>query len=233
MSMYLEVTALQKSYQLGETTVHALRGLNLTLNKGDFTSLVGSSGSGKTTLLNMIGCIDAPDSGKIHVDGVDVLDLSEDQRSDFRNQKIGFIFQTFNLLPVLNVHENVELPLIVNTKISERERRERVLAAIEDVGLGDYHHHIPDKLSGGQRQRVAIARAMVTSPSLILADEPTANLDSTTAHRIIDLMQELNQKRHVTFLFSTHDEKLMSRVTRVVRIKDGVIESQPNHKPES
>lgn len=233
MSMYLEVTALQKSYQLGETTVHALRGLNLTLNKGDFTSLVGSSGSGKTTLLNMIGCIDAPDSGKIHVDGVDVLDLSEDQRSDFRNQKIGFIFQTFNLLPVLNVHENVELPLIVNTKISERERRERVLAAIEDVGLGDYHHHIPDKLSGGQRQRVAIARAMVTSPSLILADEPTANLDSTTAHRIIDLMQELNQKRHVTFLFSTHDEKLMSRVTRVVRIKDGVIESQPNIKPES
>lgn len=233
MSMYLEVTALQKSYQLGETTVHALRGLNLTLNKGDFTSLVGSSGSGKTTLLNMIGCIDAPDSGKIHVDGVDVLDLSEDQRSDFRNQKIGFIFQTFNLLPVLNVYENVELPLIVNTKISERERRERVLAAIEDVGLGDYHHHIPDKLSGGQRQRVAIARAMVTSPSLILADEPTANLDSTTAHRIIDLMQELNQKRHVTFLFSTHDEKLMSRVTRVVRIKDGVIESQPNHKPES
>ena len=221
--MFVQAQKVIKSYRLGETDVQALRGLDLTLNKGDFTALIGSSGSGKTTLLNLIGCIDFPDKGRILIEGIDVSLLDEEGRSDFRNQKVGFIFQSFNLLPVLDVFENVELPLIVNRTIPASEHRDRVISAINDVGLGDFIKHVPDKLSGGQRQRVAIARALVTDPKLILADEPTANLDSETAHRIIDLMQELNQKRHVTFLFSTHDEKLMGRVSRVVRIADGVI----------
>ncbi len=223
--MYLRATDLYKSYRLGETTVHALRGLNVEIAKGEFTALVGASGSGKTTLLNLIGALDVPDSGSIKIDGVDVAQLNENQKSDFRNRKIGFVFQSFNLLPVLNVFENVELPMIVNSDVSFQERRERALSAIREVGLEDFTHHIPDQLSGGQRQRVAIARALATSPSLIIADEPTANLDSKTAHKIIDLMQDLNQRRAVTFLFSTHDEKLMSRVSRVVRIVDGLIQT--------
>ncbi len=227
--MYLRARDLYKSYRLGETMVHALRGLNVEIAKGEFTALVGASGSGKTTLLNLIGALDIPDSGSIWIDGVDVVRLNENQKSDFRNRKIGFVFQTFNLLPVLNVCENVELPMIVNADISLSERRDRALSAIREVGLEDFTHHIPDQLSGGQRQRVAIARALATSPSLIIADEPTANLDSQTAHKIIDLMQDLNQRRAVTFLFSTHDEKLMSRVSRVVRIADGLIQNVPSN----
>ena len=225
--MYLRARDVFKSYKLGETTVQALRGLNVDIAKGEFTALVGASGSGKTTLLNLVGTLDSPDSGAIWIDGVDVVTLDENQKSDFRNRKIGFVFQSFNLLPVLNVLENVELPMIVNRELSDKERRERAMNAIRDVELEDFLHHIPDKLSGGQRQRVAIARALATSPSLIIADEPTANLDSKTAHKIIDLMQDLNQKRQVTFLFSTHDEKLMGRVSRVVRIADGLIQDEP------
>ena len=212
-----------KTYQLGETTVRALRGIDLSLNRGEFTAVVGASGSGKSTLLNMIGCIDEPTSGKIILDGIDVHSLDDNSKSDLRNRKIGFIFQSFNLIPVLDVYENVELPLLINTTISAAERAERVKNAIEDVGLSDRLRNRPDQLSGGQRQRVAIARALAGNPALVLADEPTANLDSVTSHRIIDLMLELNQKRHVTFLFSTHDEKLMSRVSRRVHITDGSI----------
>lgn len=214
---------VQKRYKLGETTVHALRGVNLEIARGDFTAVVGASGSGKSTLLNMIGCIDDADSGEILLEGKNVAELTDVAKSNLRNQKIGFIFQSFNLIPVLNVYENVELPLLINTSVGAAERRDRVLQSIEDVGLTDYLKHASDKLSGGQRQRVAIARALVTHPSLVLADEPTANLDSTTTHKIIDLMMELNKKRGATFLFSTHDEKLISRVTHVVRIHDGVI----------
>lgn len=222
--MFLEARALRKTYRLGETTVLALRGLNLGVERGEFTALVGASGSGKTTLMNMLGCIDKPDAGTILLDGTDVGALDEDAQSDFRNRKIGFIFQSFNLLPVLNVYENVELPLLLNKTLTPETRREMVMASITDVGLENHLHHIPDKLSGGQRQRVAIARALVARPELVLADEPTANLDSTTTHKIIDLMQELNQKRRVTFLFSTHDEKLMSRVGRVLHIQDGLLQ---------
>jgi putative ABC transport system ATP-binding protein len=169
--------------------------------------------------------VDEPDRGAVLVEGSDVAHLSDDDRSRLRNEKIGFIFQSFNLIPVLDVYENVELPLLINDRIPTGERRERVMQAIADVELSDYVRHLPDKLSGGQRQRVAIARALVTSPLLVLADEPTANLDSGTTHRIIDLMLALNQSRKVTFFFSTHDEKLMSRVARVVHISDGVITS--------
>lgn len=221
--MYLKINQVSKTYHLGETTVAALRNVNLEIAKGEFTALVGASGSGKTTLLNLVGTLDTPDVGSIWIDDVDVVTLNEDQKSVFRNRKVGFVFQSFNLLPVLNVFENIELPMTVNSDLTPEERRDRAMQAIKDVGLEDFIAHVPDRLSGGQRQRVAIARALATNPSLIIADEPTANLDSKTAHMIIDLMQNLNQKRNSTFLFSTHDEKLMSRVSRVVRIADGMI----------
>lgn len=224
MSAFLVIKDLCKTYELGETTVPALRGVSLTINQGEFTGLTGASGSGKSTLLNMLGCIDYPDSGSIQLEGMELSSLNEDERSDFRNRRIGFIFQNFNLLPVLNVYENVELPLLVNTSVNPVERKQRVLEALKDVGLESFVYQRPDKLSGGQRQRVAIARALVTKPAFILADEPTANLDSHTTHSIIDLMLTLNQERKVTFLFSTHDEKLISRVRRVLHMKDGLVE---------
>jgi putative ABC transport system ATP-binding protein len=221
--MFLEILNLKKSYQLGETKVDALRGVTLEIKKGEFTGLIGTSGSGKSTFLNMIGCIDYPDSGSIKIEGQDITSLSEDSRSEFRNKRIGFIFQNFNLLPVLSVYENVELPLLVNDAVGAKERRARVLRAIKDVELENFANSLPDRLSGGQRQRVAIARALVSDPAFILADEPTANLDSRTAHSIIDLLLKLNEEKKVTFLFSSHDEKLISRVRRVLHINDGLI----------
>jgi putative ABC transport system ATP-binding protein len=223
MMSFIRLENVHKTYRLGDTLVPALRGATLELRRGEFTALVGPSGSGKSTLLNMVGCIDEPDEGAVLVEGSDVAHLSDDERSRLRNERIGFIFQSFNLIPVLDVYENVELPLLINDRIPASERHDRVLQAIRDVELGEYVRHLPDKLSGGQRQRVAIARALVTSPLLVLADEPTANLDSGTTHRIIDLMIALNEARKVTFFFSTHDEKLMSRVARVVHISDGAI----------
>lgn len=222
---FIQLDDVHKKYQLGETTVQALRGVSLELHEGEFTAIVGPSGSGKSTLLNLVGCLDEPDQGRVLIGGKDVAHLSDDERSGLRNQRIGFIFQSFNLVPVLSVRENVELPLLINPLVPERERTERVRQAIADVELEGYAHHAPDKLSGGQRQRVAIARALVSSPLLVVADEPTANLDSGTTHRLIDLMLSLNEKRKVTFFFSTHDEKLMSRVARVVRLCDGALAS--------
>jgi putative ABC transport system ATP-binding protein len=222
---FVSVRQVHKQYRLGETLVPALRGVTLDLHRGEFTALVGPSGSGKSTLLNMVGAIDEPDEGAVLIEGRDVAHLSDDDRSRLRNEKIGFIFQSFNLVPVLDVYENVELPLLINDRIPAGERRDRVRQAVHDVELDDFIRHVPDKLSGGQRQRVAIARALVTSPLLVLADEPTANLDSGTTQRIIDLMLAINALRGVTFFFSTHDEKLMSRVARVVHIVDGVIVS--------
>jgi putative ABC transport system ATP-binding protein len=213
---------VKRTYLLGETLVQAVRGVTLELHAGELTALVGPSGSGKSTLLNLVGCIDAPDAGRVLVEGVDVATLSDDDRSRLRNRKIGFIFQSFNLVPVLDAQENVELPLLLQG-VSPAERRARVKQAIADVGLEEFARHPPDKLSGGQRQRVAIARALVTRPLLVLADEPTANLDSTTARRILDLMADLNARLGVTFLFSTHDEKLMARVTRHVHVRDGLL----------
>jgi putative ABC transport system ATP-binding protein len=219
----IELRKVKKSYRLGETVVPALRDVSLELHKGEFTALVGASGSGKSTLLNLVGGLDGPDEGAVLIEGQDIGRLSDDALSRLRNQKIGFIFQSFNLCPVLDVYENVELPLLINPKIPAGERRARVERALEDVGIAEYARHRPDKLSGGQRQRVAIARTLAGEPLIILADEPTASLDSVTTHRIIDLMLELNARRGVTFFFSTHDEKLMSRVARTVRIHDGQI----------
>jgi len=220
---FVRLEDVHKTYRLGETTVKAIRGVTMELHRGEFTALVGPSGSGKSTLLNLVGCIDEPDGGRVLLEGVDVARLDDDARSLLRNRKIGFIFQSFNLVPVLDVFENVELPLLVNPRLTPAERRARVEQAVADVELTDHVRHLPDKLSGGQRQRVAIARALVTDPLLVLADEPTANLDRATTHRIVDLMLELNAKRGVTFFFSTHDEKLMSRVARVVHISDGAL----------
>jgi putative ABC transport system ATP-binding protein len=221
----VELLDVHKSYGLGATVVQAIRGLSLSLNRGEFTALVGASGSGKSTLLNLVGCIDEPDSGRILIENVDLAKLSDNDKSRLRNQKLGFIFQSFNLVPVLNVRENVELPLLLQGDVSPAERDKRVRQAIADVELTEYAEQLTDKLSGGQRQRVAIARALVTNPLLVLADEPTANLDSVTTHKIVDLMLELNARRGVTFFFSTHDEKLMSRVARIIRIHDGAIVS--------
>jgi|LauGreDrversion4_2_1035121.scaffolds.fasta_scaffold00381_21 putative ABC transport system ATP-binding protein len=220
---FVELKGIVKNYRLGQTVVSALRGVSLQLHRGEFTAVIGASGSGKSTLLNMIGCIDDPDSGSIRFDGVEVTQLSDDAKSHLRNQKIGFIFQSFNLIPVLSVEENVELPLLINSTISVAERSERVASALADVGLSAFTKNRPDQLSGGQRQRVAIARALAGDPDLVLADEPTANLDSQNSAKIIDLMLELNSRRKVTFLFSTHDANLMNRVSRIVNIQDGVI----------
>lgn len=214
---------IHKSYPMGKTQVRALRGVNFTLYEGDFAALVGASGSGKSTLLNLIGSIDEADAGEIVLQGQSLAGLSDIEKCHLRNEKIGFIFQSFNLIPVLNVYENVEIPLLINHKMSDLEKKERVTKAIQSVGLSDFQRHLPDQLSGGQRQRVAIARALVNHPTIILADEPTANLDSKTAHTIIDLMWELNQKQKVSFLFCTHDEKVIGRVKRVLRMEDGAL----------
>ena len=222
-STIVSLRKVNKTYHLGETIVRALIDVDLQVNSGEFAAVVGASGSGKSTLLNIVGCIDDPDSGGVEFSGHDVLRLSDNQKSDLRNRKIGFIFQSFNLVPVLSVFENVELPLLINSNIKPHDRLSRVKEALVDVGLESYFHHRPDQLSGGQRQRVAIARALAGHPELVLADEPTANLDSKTSAKIIDLMLELNQKRGVTFLFSTHDEKLMSRVSQIFYIADGVL----------
>lgn len=221
----VSLSDVRKTYRLGETEVQALRGVDLRIQPGEFTAIVGASGSGKSTLLNIIGCIDAPDSGTVEFEGRSTLGLSEDEKSQLRNRSMGFVFQSFNLVPVLTVAENIELPLLLQKELSAAQRADRVLSALTDVGLQEYAKQWPDKLSGGQRQRVAIARALVTAPKLVIADEPTANLDSATAHRIVDLLAELNANRNVTFLFSTHDEKLMGRVKRIVRIQDGAFET--------
>jgi putative ABC transport system ATP-binding protein len=218
-----------KQYELGKTIVPALQGVDLEIVRGEFTVVMGPSGSGKSTLLNIIGCLDRPTSGTYKFSGQEVGDRDFDKLAGLRNEKIGIIFQSFNLIPVLNVVENVEFPCLLR---KEREPlpklRERVHKLCEDVGLGPYLKHRPDELSGGQRQRVAIARALITHPELVLADEPTANLDSKTSEQIIALMQRLNEQMGITFLFSTHDPRVMHHARRVVYIADGkIVEKGP------
>jgi len=211
---------IRKTYLLGRTEVPALTGVDLEIERGEFTVVMGPSGSGKTTLLNIIGCLDRASTGSYRLDGEEIGDRDFNELADVRNRKIGFIFQSFNLIPVLNVAENIEFPCLIRGE-SRRALRERAIKVAHDVGLGDRLKNRPDELSGGQRQRVAIARALITEPQLVLADEPTANLDSKTSDQIIDLMLELNSKRGVTFLFSTHDPRVMKHARRIVRIADG------------
>ncbi|HYD42545.1 MAG TPA: ABC transporter ATP-binding protein [Anaeromyxobacter sp.] len=219
----VSVKNVSKDYQLGKTVVPALRGVSLDIEPGEFLSIAGPSGSGKTTLLNLIGCVDTATSGTVMVGGKDTRSLSERQLTDLRLHTIGFIFQSFNLVQVLSVFQNVEFPLLLQGKLTAREREARVMALLEAVGIGTYRKHRPSELSGGQRQRVAVARALVSRPALVLADEPTANLDSQTGATIIDLMKEMNQRDGTTFIFSTHDPRVMSHANAVVRIADGQI----------
>ncbi|MBI3615863.1 MAG: ABC transporter ATP-binding protein [Candidatus Omnitrophica bacterium] len=218
----IRVEGATKEYYLGKTVVPALRGVDLQVEKGEFLAIAGPSGSGKTTLLNLIGCIEKPSAGKVSIDGVDTAHLTSDELADLRATKIGFIFQNFNLLPVLTALENVEYPLSIR-KIPAREKRRKARQLLEAVGLSRFLHHKPLELSGGQRQRVAIARAMVADPAMILADEPTANLDHTTGQEILNLMKQMNAERKTTFLFSTHDPKVMAIAQRVVPLSDGIV----------
>ena len=220
----IEIRGLKKNYDLGKTTVPALRGVDLDIKKGTLISIVGPSGSGKTTLLNVIGCIDSASEGSVKVGDQEITKLSDKKITDLRLHKIGFIFQTFNLIPVLNALENVEFPLLLMKQLSRTEIRKRAEKLIAEVGIAEYQHHRPAELSGGQRQRVAIARALVTNPDIVLADEPTANLDSVTGASILNLMQEMNAREQTTFIFSTHDANVLKYAKEVVKIKDGLLE---------
>ena len=216
--MLIRTCNLSKTYKMGKVEINALKNVNLEIEKGDFISLMGPSGAGKSTLLQIIGCLDDPTEGSVEIHGQKTGKMKDKDLSVFRNRHIGFIFQSFNLISVLNVYENVEYPLMIRR---EKVDKEKVLRMIEAVGIQDYLKHRPDDLSGGQRQRVAIARALVTDPDIVLADEPTANLDSKTGERIISLLLELNTRHHVTFLFSTHNEMIAKYAKRVMNILDG------------
>ena len=209
-----------KTYHIGEVETRALDCVSLGIEDGEFTALVGPSGSGKTTLLQLIGCLDRPDSGAVKINGQDVTRLNANQRADLRREKIGFIFQFFALVPVLNAYENVELPLLLNG-VNAKERRERTLALLDAVGLVDRAEHRPDQMSGGQQQRVAIARALAPHPLLVLADEPTANLDTANGEQAMDIMRRLNEQTGTAFVFATHDPRVMAYARRVVRLRDG------------
>jgi len=221
----VELADVKKYYMLGQTRVDALRGVSLSINEGEFLAIAGPSGSGKSTMLNMFGCIDIPSEGTVRIAGVETDKMSDKELTRYRRTKISFIFQSFNLIPVLNVYENIEFPLLLQKAISRKEREERVMKAIAEVGLLDRMQNKSAELSGGQRQRVAIARALVTKPVIVLADEPTANLDSETGKRIIELMKTINATEGTTFIFSTHDAHIMKQARRVVNILDGRIVS--------
>src|SRR5512143_2693041 len=223
----MEVTKIENAtrvYKVGDVETQALRGVNLSIESGEFTALVGPSGSGKTTLLQLIGCLDQPTSGHVYINGKDISQLNRNQRADMRRGTLGFIFQFFALIPTLTAYENVEMPMLLVGK-SASERRERVMKLLQAVDLSDRAHHRPDQMSGGEQQRVAIARALSTQPAIILADEPTANLDTPNGKQIMEIMTRLNQETGVTFLFATHDPRVINYARRVVTLRDGLVVS--------
>jgi len=219
------IKGLCKDYHLGKTVVRALKSVDLEIKSGSFACVAGPSGSGKTTLLNMIGLIDTPSGGSVRIAGEDIQTLSEQARTRYRSRTLGFIFQSFNLLPVLDVFENIHLPLVLHKELSRKEKENRVMELVRAVGLEKHIRHKPFELSGGQRQRVAIARALVTHPPIVLADEPTANLDSATGSEVLDLMERINAERGTTFIFSSHDPGIMKRAARIIRLHDGEVEA--------
>ena len=220
-----KIENVTRTYKIGKLETQALRGVNLSIESGEFTALVGPSGSGKTTLLQLIGCLDQPSTGKIFINGKDVSSLNRSQRADMRRGTIGFIFQFFALIPTLSAYENIEMPLLL-IGIGAAERKERVNSLLQAVDLADRGHHRPDQLSGGQQQRVAIARALTTKPALILADEPTANLDTANGEQVMEIMTRLNKETGVTFVFATHDPRVIKYARRVVTLRDGLIVSE-------
>ncbi len=212
---------VHKEYDMGKMKVHALKGISFHIKEGEFLSIVGPSGSGKTTILNLIGCIDSPSSGDITVNKVNALKMKDKEASLFRNKTIGYIFQDFNLIPVLNVYENIEYPILIGKEKLTKSKKNEISKLIDRVGLTEHIKHRPDELSGGQRQRVAIARALVTQPRIVIADEPTANLDHVTGTSILELMKQLNEEYKTTFVFSTHDKLVMSYANRKIEVFDG------------
>jgi len=223
METILKLQAVRKSYTKAQRSVEALRGIDLIIEKGEFLAIVGPSGSGKTTLLNIVGCLDLPTSGSVLYDGRELGRMTEAELSIYRKENISFIFQSYNLIPVLTVQENVELPMVIERRFSHSEMRRRACEIIEAVGLGQMADRFPRELSGGQEQRVAIARALVKNPIVVLADEPTANLDSRTAEEIMSLMETMNRERHTTFIFSTHDAMVQRHARRVIVLHDGLV----------
>ena len=225
----VKIENVTRVYQVGKVETRALRGIDLTIESGEFTTLVGPSGSGKTTLLQMIGCLDQPTTGQVFINDKDVTRLNRNQRADMRRGTIGFIFQFFALIPTLSAYENVEMPLLMNGH-SSKERRERVMELLTAVDLADRANNRPDQLSGGQQQRVAVARALAPKPTLVLADEPTANLDTTNGQQVMEIMQKLNQETGVTFVFATHDPRVIKYARRVVTLQDGKIVNDTQSK---
>lgn len=222
----ISLNKVKKTYLLGSTEVHAVRGVDLEISQGDFVSIAGPSGSGKSTILNMIGCIDTSSSGSVVIDGTSITDMNDRDITSLRHRTLGFIFQSFNLIPVLDVYENIEFPLLIGeTVISKAERQEWIKFLIDEVGLSQWTRHRSNELSGGQRQRVAIARALATKPKIVLADEPTANLDSATGESIIELMKKMNKEFGTTFIFSTHDQKIVDIADHVIQLRDGLVAS--------
>jgi len=218
----IELENIIKTYHIGEVETRALNGVSLSIEEGEFTALVGPSGSGKTTLLQLMGCLDRPNSGAVKINGQDVTRFNANQRADLRRAKIGFIFQFFALVPVLSAYENVELPLLLNG-VSARERQQRVMDLLNAVGLPERARHRPDQMSGGEQQRVAIARALAPRPVMVLADEPTANLDTANGQQAMEIMQRLNQQTKTAFIFATHDPRVVAYARRVVKLRDGQI----------
>ncbi|MFW5642443.1 MAG: ABC transporter ATP-binding protein [Alkalispirochaeta sp.] len=219
---------VHKTYRSGDTSVYALRGIDLAVENGEFLAIAGPSGSGKSTLLNILGCLDHPDSGSVTIDGVEMVGLDRSGRTEYRRNNLGFVFQNFNLIPVLTAYENVAFSLNL-MNIPEREIRDRTMSILREVGLEGMEDRRPGKLSGGQQQRVAVARALVKNPTIILADEPTANLDSETGRGILETMRDLNERHGTTFVFSTHDPMVMEFSRRLVRLQDGIITGDEIH----
>jgi len=231
MTAVVRLAQVSKIYPLGKTSVQALTDVELTINEAEFTTIAGPSGCGKSTMLNLIGCMDAPSLGEVFIEDRPISKLSDRDLTSLRLEKLGFIFQSFNLIPVLTVFQNIEFPLMIQGRLSAKERAKKVDALINEVGLSAQKGQRSNELSGGQRQRVAVARALVTNPRIVLADEPTANLDSATGERIIDLMKAINKTHRTTFIFSTHDPQVMRHASRIIRLKDGRITPPADASP--